>query len=94
MSEPLYHVGQAVAVFAMEGGIYAFPATTVVMMEFVWDGERCIDGENKPYVSDGSGWYYEVADDPGITYSERSLRPIDPDTEYTNQDELERVNER
>lgn len=88
MTEPKFHLGQHVAVCSVpvDGcrcGLDVLPSVTVsevVYMPFAY----C-----KCAIRYSGGWYYAVSPDTqdGL-FGEHELRPIDPDKEYSDEEEL------
>lgn len=84
MTNPLYHVGQHVAVCTPDCGVVI--PKTVVRTSRYFEGFGFNVGTGQP--QHYAGWLYEV-DGEAYELREICLRPIDPDTEYTEEEERE-----
>lgn len=81
MTNPLYSVGQDVAVCAFPDFGIVIPKTRVIQIGPVYAGQRVRDHCNFPRIAKKDLYTYLVE---GCEYyiDERYLRPINPDTEY------------
>lgn len=86
-SAPKFQLGQAVAVCTT--GCRTVIARTRVIARECLNNSRAINVETGAiYLA--NGWAYGVADDkPGVLILEHCLRPIDPDTEYQDEEQRE-----
>ena len=81
MKDPLYSVGQMVAVMTPDLRD-VFPMTTVLARRWVPPGlvVTSADGGRRRDVRNKTGkWIYGVSADPRHMYAENTLRPVNPD---------------
>lgn len=84
MTNPLYSVGQDVAVMTPDL-MDVFPKTSIIERKWVPADSIVVtvDGGNRKTIfSKTEKWVYCVAADPAYWYAEKCLRPINPNTEY------------